>query len=54
MFHSLQNTKGPTEERVRYNPNAFKEDMQQNYMDRNLAELIIDGYKIKFTRLFKN
>jgi hypothetical protein len=54
MFHSLQNGKGHTEERVRNNPNAFKEDMQQNYMDRNLAELIIDGYKIKFTRLFKN
>jgi hypothetical protein len=40
------------DEWARNNPEAFSEDIRQNYMGRNLAELIIDGYKIKFPHLF--
>ncbi len=54
MFKSLQNSGEHTDNRVRNNPEAFNEDMQQNFMGRNLAELIIDGYKIKFPQLFEN
>lgn len=54
MFKSLLNSEEHTDERVRNNPEAFNEGMRQNYMGRNLAELIIDGYKLKFAHLFNN
>lgn len=54
MFQSLLNSRDHTDERVRNNPEAFNENMQQNYMGRNIAELIIDGYKLKFPQLFNN
>jgi len=54
MFQSLLNSKNHTDERVRNNPEVFNEDMRQNYLGRNIAELIIDGYKLKFPRLFEN
>ena len=54
MFQSLLNSSDHTDERVRNNPEIFNEDMKKNYMGRNLAELIIDGYKLKFQQLFEN
>jgi hypothetical protein len=54
MFNSLLNSKDHTDERVRNNPEAFNGDIRQNFMGRNLAELIIKGYKIKFPQLFNN
>ena len=54
MFKSLLNSPEHTDERVRNNPEAFNEDLKQNYMGRNIAELIIDGYNLKYPDLFKH
>ncbi len=54
MFKSLLNSAEHTDERVRNNPDAFNEVIIQNYMGRNIAELIIEGYKLKFPHLFKH
>lgn len=45
MFTSLLNTEKHMDPRVRENAELFNHDMVKNYMGRNIAELVIDGYK---------
>lgn len=52
MFDSLLNSLVHTDERVRNNPSVFTEEMRQNFMGRNLADLIINGYKKQYVDLF--
>lgn len=45
MFKSLMDYENHTDARVRQNANLFNTEVVQNYMGRNIAELVIDGYK---------
>ena len=45
MFASMLDSERHTDHRVRENPDLFNTDMIKNYMGRNFAELIIDGYE---------
>jgi len=45
MFASLMNSEIHTDVRVKENPELFNTDMVKNYMGRNFAELVIDGYE---------
>jgi predicted TIM-barrel fold metal-dependent hydrolase len=54
MFKSLINSSRHTDARVRNNPEVFNAEIRQNYMGRNLADLIITGYKMKFPEFFTN
>ena len=52
MFKGLILSDQHTDPRVRNNPSIFTEDLQQDLMGRNIANLIIEGYKKKFPELF--
>ena len=52
MFKSLLNSSKHTDIRVRNNPDVFTQEIQRNFMGRNLAGLIINGYKMKFPEFF--
>ena len=45
MFESLLNAEVHTDPRVRQQPEQFNSEMVQNLLGRNLAELVITGYK---------
>lgn len=45
MFKSLIDGKNHTDKRLQQNPELFNNEMVQNYLGRNLAELVIAGYE---------
>jgi predicted TIM-barrel fold metal-dependent hydrolase len=45
MFASLVNGESHSDLRVRKNPELFNTEMVKNYMGRNFAELVIEGYE---------
>ncbi len=45
MFASMLNSENHTDVRVRNHSELFTTDMIKNYMGRNIAELVIDGYE---------
>ncbi len=45
MFASLANGESHTDPRVRENPDLFNTEVIKNYMGRNFAELVIEGYR---------
>lgn len=45
MFDSLIDSENHTDERVRSNPEIFTDIMRTNFMGRNAAEFIVNGYK---------
>lgn len=44
MFNSLKDYQNHTDHRVVNNPDLFTEDVEQNYLGRNLSNLIIEAY----------
>lgn len=45
MFKSLMDGANHTDKRVRQNPGLFSEEVARNYMGRNFAEFVIEGYE---------
>lgn len=45
MFESLKNGQQHTDKRLQQNPDLFDDEVIQNYMGRNFAELVIEGYE---------
>jgi predicted TIM-barrel fold metal-dependent hydrolase len=45
MFKSLMDGENHTDNRLRQNPGLFTEEVKRNYMGRNFAELVIEGYE---------
>ena len=45
MFKSLIDGANHTDKRVQNNPNLFTEEVAQNFMGRNFAEMVIEGYE---------
>ena len=45
MFKSLIDGKNHTDKRLQQNPELFNNEMVQNYLGRNFAELVIAGYE---------
>jgi predicted TIM-barrel fold metal-dependent hydrolase len=50
MFRSLKEGKNHTDKRVKNNPGLFKDEAIQNYLGRNFAEFVIDGYEKLLTK----
>jgi predicted TIM-barrel fold metal-dependent hydrolase len=45
MFKSLMDGSTHTDQRLKQNPGLFNEEVARNYMGRNFAELVIEGYE---------
>ena len=45
MFKSLKDVKNHTDRRIRSKSDLFNDEVIQNYMGRNFAELVIEGYE---------